>query len=105
MVSLVDAIACAGSDVGSLTTSLDAERCREAIERECGSGASCVERLREEAFQVASEYERTSSISRSLLKAAFETLRPIEGPRSPAAGNPERLMIRRFCLTRFAGGE
>jgi VWFA-related protein len=79
MVSLVDAIACAGSDEGSLQTTLDAERCGEAIERECGSGRSCAERLREEAFEVASEYARTSSISRSLLKAAFETLRPIEG--------------------------
>jgi hypothetical protein len=98
MVSLVDAIACAGSDEGSLQTSLDAERCREAIERECGAGPSrspsCVARLREEAFQVASEYERTSSMSRSLLKAAFETLRPIEGQKvlilvSQGLGFPE----------------
>jgi VWFA-related protein len=78
-VSLVDAVACAGQE--GLMASLDDERCREAIVRECGSTApsACVEALRLEAWRVAHEFEQTSSVSRSLLKAAFDTLRPIEG--------------------------
>jgi VWFA-related protein len=92
-VSLVEAIACAGSEPPAGGSPMDAETCQQAIERECAS-AACAQDLREEAWRVANDYERISSMSRSLLMAAFETLRPIEGQKvvvlvSQGLGFPE----------------
>ncbi len=95
-VSLVEALACSDAEQGQgMSPGMEGERCSEAIQRECpGGDRDCRYEVLAAAFDVSVEYRQTQTSSRALLKATFDTLRPLQGQKvvvlvSQGLGFPE----------------
>jgi VWFA-related protein len=76
----------------SFTRRRDPHEWEKALRRECsgvsGRGVDCVPRLESEAWQLVQEYESASLKSISTLKALFESLTSVGGPKSVVLISP-----------------